>query len=1704
MAGTMLAQQMLSFEKRHAIQPPSLTHAHELRASIGTKCRLTNETSFPERSRSRVSRGSPSHALPNRLPELSADVGSPSPTRSSPSKHTRRKTRAGTKKPRRDGKGARSLDKLDQMRHTGQLSDADYKKASAAVQATVGGDAATPSAKTEQELVARPDEEVEEELELGAEEVAAETRDILTPMTPSRHIRAQEAADIDVPEEEEGTKVGSDKDDISNSQMSLFGLYTNMPLLSALAKGGEGYRRPDTAEIIDDPDDLPPLTARMSSVEGFHVSSPKPSKIKRTLGKGALIAREAKLTVCPHDFVDDTGSDAASDVEDINVVSRGETQKDALVRERVRAAKQLARAPSRGEKFHNEALTVNNFGLIGSGIDRKLWWQKTENEAVTSEEVPEQLAIAPEANVPDWKREAVAGGPELFYGEKARQAFFDLTKSQQREWSTEGIPDENGEGGEPDSGRRHYLRECELTHKVPQPILVQHNNSKSKVIDLSYRRLGNTTGTAYAGALLKAAAQQGVELEELRLRENNLTTRGIVAIAATIHSCPDLRIVDLSANNFSEQASEALGKALQNHLRIQQITMSNCGIDDKDGGYLVAALSNNPSIIYLDLSRNQLGAGAGAWCRDAACPATLHPKSSATAKIGQMLQGSGTTHLHTLNLSYNSLGSKHVRLMATSLKRNESLQRLDLSWNTCGDEGAMALADALRSNKALLTLNLTRTGIGERGAMVIADVLKENQGLEEVKLDENPVGQRGGRAILRALRKILQYGWNRHITVTRANFQLVDESQKGTTRFIWVDDPTDTGEIGTTRKLLQLDSQQPLFDPADAGGHHKCELSDPYERMVAWELVELAWTEDGQNWTEELWNGDKFDLDEPESGEIWQRREHQVLPEVGLLELQYTNTPRVPRFKDVLEPQMLIRLLQLMAAKEVTDHGMALLQLATQEFWFTAEYASLLLKMQKDSESRVIAAAALYPRIVDIANVPYHILDYLTKSEARKLESHLGPELFFFMPSNPTGHYKLDLVNPNHRIIKQKLVEIAKEEKDFRRANRANQGGLMIDTSQHGDWENFRNETLNGAKYDFDTSTAASGSDDLRPPAILEFDYVSTSVAHRLLNLPPMTEEVFELFLLDLFRVRHYVDIAENVGKDKKPKKNDQAQSAEQVESDENLDATVSSGFLVGSEASLNATQELEYTEESQDLHPDADPEPEPEPTNEFANFGGAPQPNTNQKARNIKKKQAVDKFGEEDETSVELIQAIWRGKMVRRMNVAKKRAQAALRASQETLARLAQASQKVRDDPTREDDILTAAKAFISAGNKKPPRRKVRNCWWIPTQHERTVVMPEMNLETSMDRRRQMKSDRLHIIAKRQLLMLRRSTAQWYFSVAQCTKILEAIPAWHHVEAIVIMFSRITDIENLDVATLLGHKTFDKDGNGWITEEELAQLRHESSSEIATQRYLQACHRIGHANLFNPLFPEREYALNLRDFTELPPSDAHPEGDRKGHHDQRRVVECLMLLSAEPGDNTVNETYNGNYIQVEDRWTEGVPHVGMFCTTYNTRRHGGSLALRLPLCRGLLAPGKGRYKKTLALCPLNARALQVIGDDNKLQKRYQFAADCEDPREELISLIVHAEIVRAGNNADVINTEMKLRKELSLLKMNPIQHNARADEGSKAGATRSSKEGLHTTKTASFWKNEIFDETDVANAEEFDQPEPDWENEWTLDADGA
>ena len=97
-------------------------------------------------------------------------------------------------------------------------------------------------------------------------------------------------------------------------------------------------------------------------------------------------------------------------------------------------------------------------------------------------------------------------------------------------------------------------------------------------------------------------------------------------------------------------------------------------------------------------------------------------------------------------------------------------------------------------------------------------------------------------------------------------------------------------------------------------------------------------------------------------------------------------------------------------------------------------------------------------------------------------------------------------------------------------------------------------------------------------------------------------------------------------------------------------------------------------------------------------------------------------------------------------------------------------------------------------------------------------------------------------------------------------------------------------------------------------------------------------------ANLFNPVFPERPYLLNLK------------------KPDEHKVAELLVTLSCvEPGTNIEQATYNGEPFDLGAHWVEAVPSLGFFACTYVIKDSGANPETRHWLCNKLLLPGARR-----------------------------------------------------------------------------------------------------------------------------------------------
>ena len=613
------------------------------------------------------------------------------------------------------------------------------------------------------------------------------------------------------------------------------------------------------------------------------------------------------------------------------------------------------------------------------------------------------------------------------------------------------------------SARRQFAKDCEASGLPPLPLLI--NRDDTDAVNLNNYRLGDSLAIALSDGLLHVQ-QQGMTVRQLRLANCGLAAPSTTAMAKVISTFSELTFLDLTENRIGSAGTASLQSALASHRHIQEVILAKNRLGDRVCGKLLSALVGHPSLTSLDLSANEMGLS----------PLLHGPLATVLEAEGQLTR---------LKLGWNSLNVNAMVAIADPLRSNTKLTHLDLSWNALEDRGGVKLGSILRFNKGLTFLNIANNEIRERGGIVLSDMLKENTVLQHVCFDGNPLGVRGGRALLRGLHWMIMFGIkHREIRIRKCNFSYFDK-----------------GEV--------------LFDPVNPGGVWENNLQDPYERVRASELVELAWSQPGENWMDETLDDKPFELPEPREHQVLTREDYK-LPEEGVLSVTYVSSARAPKMADVVPAAVFYELVRLMSDKMLTDRGLAIVRLAAQEFYFTSEYAGTLISKFSDTGARVEAAALLLPRAVDVCNWNAFVFSCLTDGELSRLENRMG-SLFNFVPRNPTGHYRLELASEADRQIAVMLIKISSEEKTERRGHAKN----YVNSSQRGDWDNWRNESideLDGSgpeEFDFDENKPIS----IPQHGTLEFDYVSTNTHFRSCGSSCMPNIVFRLFKQDLLKV---------------------------------------------------------------------------------------------------------------------------------------------------------------------------------------------------------------------------------------------------------------------------------------------------------------------------------------------------------------------------------------------------------------------------------------------------------------------------------------------------------------------------------------------------------------------------------------------------------
>ena len=146
--------------------------------------------------------------------------------------------------------------------------------------------------------------------------------------------------------------------------------------------------------------------------------------------------------------------------------------------------------------------------------------------------------------------------------------------------------------------------------------------------------------------------------------------------------------------------------------------------------------------------------------------------------------------------------------LASALRNNSSLTYIDISFNSLGKEGGEMLGDSILDNKTLLTLKISNNSLNSTACFTICVGIEENFVLREVALNDNPIGIFGAKALL-------------EIPVTCGSRL----------------------KVSADRCNISLHESNFPFDRMDLTGQRTLDLSKPFERAIAFKILQIVATQ---------------------------------------------------------------------------------------------------------------------------------------------------------------------------------------------------------------------------------------------------------------------------------------------------------------------------------------------------------------------------------------------------------------------------------------------------------------------------------------------------------------------------------------------------------------------------------------------------------------------------------------------------------------------------------------------------------------------------------------------------------------------------------------------------------------------------------------------------------------------------------------------
>lgn len=340
----------------------------------------------------------------------------------------------------------------------------------------------------------------------------------------------------------------------------------------------------------------------------------------------------------------------------------------------------------------------------------------------------------------------------------------------------------------PGSPRTKYIAGCLRAGLQPLPNILLRREFTTK-ISLAHFGMGDAMGCVLAQCI-----SQLPHVESIDFHDNNLTDTSLKHLIAALIDMPDLRELNLSRNKIDGESSDAMAEWFARaDCPIVNLILQNADIDDGECDRFVQCLVSNEKLLELDMSSNMLGSA---------------PENSGERTGGEAIAEflvSSSCRLKSLKLAWNSIRGTPATVLMQSLKANETLTYLDLNCNGLGAQAGLYLGDALIQNRTLQTLLINNNNLSASAVVSICIGITENLALKHVEMNENPIGIIGAKMIMQS-----SIGWGSSVHVDAKNCNT------------FVSDPLC------------------WFDPTLPCQMHTLQLSNPYDRAVAFYLLHLV------------------------------------------------------------------------------------------------------------------------------------------------------------------------------------------------------------------------------------------------------------------------------------------------------------------------------------------------------------------------------------------------------------------------------------------------------------------------------------------------------------------------------------------------------------------------------------------------------------------------------------------------------------------------------------------------------------------------------------------------------------------------------------------------------------------------------------------------------------------------------------------------